>query len=192
MINIFLSDREKALIKGSKTSNNEEFLNWKVPNVIFPIFAIVISLIAYTIFVSADKKNWSDFFNLLLNGSIPMIAFNRMSSVISYFSKIEHNDEKKLKINLKNLRVKFLVYIFILIVCILLLYSFQVINRPFEVSILNTIQLLFSGILLWFSVDITKETFFLQDKFLITYEKSFRDTMNSVNQTPQENDINFE
>ena len=192
MLSVFLKKEETSLISISERDNNEELLNWKIPNVLFPLIVIAVSLVAYGIFIPNDRKNWIDFFNLLLNGSIPMIAFNRMSSIISYFSKIEFSDAKKLGINLKNLRMKILLYIIILIVSIVILYSFQVINKPFQISCIIVVQRIASGLLFWFSVDATKVAFLLQESLLKnTYELSFRKEMDSINQTPSSNDINF-
>jgi hypothetical protein len=192
MLSIFLNKAEASLISFSAKDNNEELLNWKIPNVLFPLIVVAVSLIAYVIFVPSDQKNLTGFFNLLLNGSIPMVAFNRMSSIVSYFSKIEFSDAKKLGINLNNLRMKILLYIIILILAIIFIYSFQVINKPFELSCLTLVQLILSGLVFWFSVDATKVAFLLQESLLTnTYEISFRNEQKLINQTPTDNDIKF-
>jgi hypothetical protein len=192
MVSIFLRQNEKSLISKSEKDNTEELINWKIPNLLFPLIVIAVSLIAYGIFIPYDNKNWPDFFNLLLNGSIPMVAFNRMSSIVSYFSKIEFSDAKKLGISLKNLRMKILSYIIGLILAIIFLYSYQVINRPFEFSCLTVIQLIISGFLFWFSADVTKVAYLLQETLLNnTYEVSFKKAQQTITETPQDNDINF-
>jgi hypothetical protein len=193
MVSIFLSDSENSLISFSEKDNKEELINWKIPNLLFPLIVVAVSLIAYGIFIPADKKNWSDFFNLLLNGSIPMVAFNRMSSIISYFSKIEFSDAKKLGISLKNLRMKILFYIIFLILAIIFLYSYQVINKPFDLSCLTLLQFILSGLLFWFSADVTKVAFLLQETLLNnTYELSFRKAQQLITKIPQDNEITFE
>lgn len=192
MVSIFLSKDENSLISISEKDNKEELINWKIPNLLFPLIVVAVSLIAYAMFIPNDKKNWSDFFNLLLNGSIPIVAFNRMSSIVSYFSKIDFSDPKKLGISLRNLRMKILTYIIILILVLIFLYSYQVMNRPFELSLLNIGQILLSGLLFWFSAHVTKVAFLLQETLLKNaYESSFRKTQESITETPKDNDINF-
>lgn len=192
MLSIFLKKEETQLITLSEKDNNEELLNWKIPNVLFPLIVIAVSLLAYGVFIPNEKKDWTDFFNLMLNGSILMVAFNRMSSIVSYFSKIEFSDAQKLGVNLKNLRMKILTYIIILILLIIFFYCFQVINRPFKLSCFIAVQLILSGLLFWFSVNATKIAFLLQESLLKnTYELSFRKEMNSIQQTPTSNDISF-
>lgn len=192
MLSVFLNQKESSLITISERDNNEELLNWKIPNVLFPLIVVIISLVAYGMFIPFEKKNWTDFINLLLSGSIPILAFNRMISIVSYFSKIDFSDAKKLGINLKNIRMKILIYLTVLISSIIFLYCYQVINKPFPISCLSFIQLIISGLLFWFSLDATKITFLLQESLLKnTYELSFRTEQQAINTTPPDNDINF-
>lgn len=192
MVSIFLNPDENKLISVSEKDNKEDLISWKIPNVLFPLIVIVFSLIAYILFIPGEKQSCKEFFNLLLNGSVPMVAFNRMSSIINYFSKIEFNDAKKLGINLKNLKMKILFYLIVLILAIIVLYCYQVINRPFEISCLTFLQLLFSGLLVWFAADVTKISFLLQETLLTnTYELSFRKAQQSITETPENNDIQF-
>lgn len=190
MLSYCLNKQEIKVVHLSKQSNNEELLGWKIPNVLFPLAVIVFSLIAYTILTK--KFDWLTFFNLLVNGSILMAAFNRMGSMITYASKIEFVDAKKLGINLRNVKMKIFIYSIILVLFISLFYSHQVINKPFDNAYTIIFQLIISGLFFWFAIDATKVAFLLQEAFLKgAYELSVRIEQELVIQTPEDNDIKF-
>ena len=192
MLTYLLNKQESNLVSLSKKDNKEELLGWKIPNVLFPLTVIVFSLIAYWGFTPNEKFDGITFFNLLVNGSILIAAFNRMSSLITYYSKIEFVDSKKLKINLRNIKMKIFGYIIFLVLAIASVYSYQVINRPFDEVHTIFIQFTLSGLFFWFSIDATKVTFLLQDAFLNnTYELNFRTQMQSVTQTPTSDEIQY-
>ncbi|MNE10980.1 hypothetical protein D3C80_1037190 [compost metagenome] len=190
MLSYCLNKQENLVINLSQKSNEEELLGWKIPNILFPLAVIVFSLFAY-VFLS-KMFDWLTFFNLLVNGSILMAAFNRMSSMITYTSKIEFEDSKKLGINLRNVKMKISGYSIILVLFIALLYSHQVINKPFNNACTIIFQLVISVLFFWFAIDATKVAFLMQEAFLkSTYETSFRIEQNLINQTPEDNDIRF-
>lgn len=192
MVSWILNEKENLLISLSEKDNNEELVNWHIPNFSFPLIVIGISLFAYLVFVPNEIKTFSEFFNLTLNGSIPMVAFNRISAALSYMSKIDFNDSKKLGVNLKNIRLKINIYILSLVAIIIILYCFQVIYRPFEISIITFIQFIFSGFLFWLSLGATKVTFLLQESFLTnTYQLSFRKNQELLNKKPEDDDVKY-
>jgi hypothetical protein len=192
MLKYILNDQESKVISLSEKHNEEELLGWKIPNVFFPLCVIIFSLFAYWILIPKDKFDWITFFNLLVNGSVLMAAFNRMSSMISYYSKIDFTDSKRLGINIRNVRMKIMIYSFFLILGIALVYSNQVINKPFNDGCVILFQFILSALLFWFSIDATKIAFLLQEAFLKnTYELAFRLQMQSVTQTPPTDDIQF-
>ena len=82
MLSCCLNKQETKVVDLSEKSNSEELLGWEIPNVLFPLAVIIFSLFAYVILNKAF--DWLTFFNLLVNGSILMAAFNRMSSMITY------------------------------------------------------------------------------------------------------------
>jgi hypothetical protein len=192
MIKALLTKPEKELLGLSKNKNIDDILSWKISNVWFPIAVIVLTLFAYLLLIPVEKKTFIDFFNLLLNGSILMVALNRMSSFISYYPKIQFGNERPININLGNLKMKILFYVVILVVAIIILYSYQVIYKPFPFSWFSAFILFSSIILLWFSVDVTKVTFLLQESLLNnTFESNFKKDQELIIQIPPENEIKF-
>lgn len=193
MLSCLLNKQESKVIELSEQHNEDELLGWQIPNIFFPLIVIGVSLLAYGFLTPKGKFEWLSLFNLLVNGSILMTSFNRMSSMISYFSKIEFIESKKrLGINLRNVKMKILAYSLFLVLIITVLYSYQVIYKPFTESCIILTQLILSGLLFWCSIDATKVAFLLQDAFLNnTYELSFKAEMQSVSQTPPPDDIKF-
>lgn len=192
MLNYFLSKQEINVISLSEKHNHDEMLAWKLPNVFFPLMVILFSLLAYWLLIPKEKFQWITFFNLLVNGSILMAAFNRMSSMIAYFSKIEFTDSNRLGINLKNFKMKIFGYSIFLVLFIAFMYSYQVIYKPFYDERLIFFQFIISVLLFWFSLDATKIAYLLQEAFLNnTYELAFRLQMQAVTQNPPTDDIQF-
>ncbi len=192
MLSFILNKQESRVVALSKESNGEELLGWQIPNVFFPLVVIAFSLIAYALL--GKNFDWVSFFNLLVNGSILMAAFNRMSSMISYTSKIEFdaNNAKKLGINLRNVKMKISGYSIFLVLFIAILYSHQVINKPFDKVCIIVIQFFASSLFFWSAIDATKVAFLLQEAFLrSTYETSFKLEQQLINETPLNNDIKF-
>lgn len=195
MLSYCLNKQEASVVSLSKKSNGEELLSWQIPNVLFPLAVIAFSLIIYVL-TSLSSKNfeWSTLCSLLVNGSILMTAFNRMSSMISYTSKIEFdaNNAKKLGINLRNVKMKMQTYSFFLVLLIASFYSYQVINRPLDNVCEILIQFIFSGLFFLFAIDATKVAFLLQEAFLSnTYLISLELEQQSIKETPTDNDIKF-
>lgn len=192
MIVWFLNEKEINLISLSEKYNNEELVNWKIPNFSLPLIIIGISLFAYIVLLPSEVKNFKDFFNLVLNGSIPMVAFTRASSALSYLSKMDFKESEKLGVNLKNLRLKISIYIISLVSFIIILYCFQVIYKPFDFSFFTLLQFILSLILFFISLSATKATFLLQEAFLLnTYLLSFKKNQESLNKEIKDDEISF-
>lgn len=192
MLSCILNKRELKVVALSEKSNEEELLGWQIPNVLFPLAVIAFSLLSYLLFTKLF--NWTSFFNLLVNGSILMAAFNRMSSMISYASKIEldKNNAKKLGINLRNIKMKIIGYSVFLVLFIAVLYSYQVIHKPFEENGIIFLQFLFSCFFFWGAVDATKIAYLFQEAFLQnSYLLSIELEQQSIKETPEDNDIQF-
>jgi hypothetical protein len=190
MLSFCLNSQESKVVALSKKTNEEVLLSWEIPNVLFPLVVIVFSLVAYLFLTK--KFDWLTFSNLLVNGSILMAAFNRMSSMITYTSKIEFVDSKKLGINLRNIKMKITGYSFVLVLFISLFYSHQVINKPFDTTCTIFFQFLISTLFFWSAIDATKVAFLMQEALLKSaYETGFRMEQEAINQTPPDNDINF-
>jgi hypothetical protein len=192
MLSCLLSNKENKVVSLSKEKNEDELISWKIPNVLFPLSVIVFSIISYVLF--GNDLKLKSLFNLLINGSVLMASFNRMSSMLNYISKIELKKEnaKKLGINVKNVKMKVIGYSFILILFIASFYSYQVINKPFESNGVIFLQIVISGLFFWWAIDATKIAFFLQEAFLTnTYLLSFELEQQSLKETPEDNDIKF-
>lgn len=195
MLSYCLNKQETSVVSLSKKSNGEELLSWQIPNVLFPLAVIAFSLVIYVLTSLSSKSfEWFTLWSLLVNGSILMAAFNRMSSMISYTSKIEFdaNNAKKLGINLRNVKMKIQTYSIFLVLLIASFYSYQVINKPFDNGCEIVIQFIFSGLFFLFAIDATKVAFLLQEAFLSnTYLISIELEQQSIKETPKDNDIKF-
>jgi hypothetical protein len=168
---------EINFLRKLELSNNEEMLSWRLPNLYYPLAVIVASLACFLLFKDSDKKNFVAFMNLLLNGSIPMVALNRLSSLGINLFKFDKGKEKaKSNNSTYTLRVKIHYYSQLLVFCIALFYIFQVIHSPFPLSYWIILQFIFAALCIDQSLKVSKYAFLLQEKLLdITYEQEVRE-----------------
>lgn len=155
----------------------EEMLSWRLPNLYYPMFAIAASLISFLIFKNPEQVTAMAFINLVLNGSIPMVALNRLSSLgINLFKFDKTKEKEKRKRDTYNLRIKIHYYSQGLVFSIALFYIFQVIHTPFTLSWWLLLQLLLSFLCIEQSLKVSKYAFLLQEKLVdITFDKEIRD-----------------
>ncbi len=164
-IYLFSSDERTLLLKAEKT-NSDELLYWRMPNVIYPFFVIIISIVFFFLFKPQDKFTWIGMINLLFNGSLPMVALNRMSSIGSHLFKFDIAKEKSHNTNSTSLRVKINDYSKILLILIASLYIYQVINTPFDSTPWLLLQILFSIVFIILSLDFSKYAYLLQERLM--------------------------
>lgn len=175
MLQFFLNTKDKSLLDKAEIANRDEMLSWKLPNLIYPIVVICFSLTSFLLFKDSENKTLGAFINLLLNGSLPMVALNRLSSLGVNIFKFDSGKEKAKSGNTTNLRVIIHYYSQGLIFAIALLYTFQVINIPFNLSWTIVIQLGIAIFCIQQSIQISKYAFLLQEKFMdLTYDFEIR------------------
>lgn len=164
-IKLFSQSEQDLLLKAERL-NSDELFYWKLPNVIYPFVVILISLVFYFAFKPEDKFTWTGLLNLIFNGSLAMVALNRMSSIGTNLFKFDKAKEKITNTNTTALRVKIDDYSKLLIVFISALYIYQVIKGPFVLSCWLIIQLLISIIFIWFALGFSKYAYLLQERLM--------------------------
>jgi hypothetical protein len=164
-MNLFLI-KEKELLKKAERLNNDELFYWKLPNIIYPFIVILLSLFAFYFFKTPEKFTWIGLINLLFNGSLPLIALNRISSIGSNLFKFNSQKESQYNTNTQQLRVKIDDYSKFLILIIAFLYIYQVVNSPFLGSYWLLLQLFVSILVIFFSLRFSKYAYLLQEKLL--------------------------
>jgi len=166
MVEKLFSEEERELLKKIERYNSDELLSWRLPNLIFPLVVIGMSLICYLLFKNEDQITAVGVFNLLLNGSLPMFALNRMSSVGINLFKFDKSKEKKASTNTFNLRIKIDEYSKYLIIGISIFYVYQVIYAPFRLSLWYFLHLLVSTFFIYFALTFSKYAYFLQERLI--------------------------
>lgn len=167
MINLFINKKYKMLLKQSESSNLDEMMSWKLPNLAYPICAVFFSWICYFAFKNNEQISLIGFINLLLNGSLPILALNRLGSLGVNLFKFDKIKEKELNnLNTYNLRLILYYYSFLLVFSIAILYIYQVINNPFDCYIYISLQILLIIFLIRESIIVSKYGYLLQEKLL--------------------------
>lgn len=167
MIKLFIDKKHKALLKDSESANSDEMMSWKLPNLAYPIGAVFFSWICYFVFKNETQISFLGFLNILLNGSLPMLALNRLGSLgvnLFKFDKIKEKESNKL--NSYNLRLLLYYYSFFLVFSIAILYIYQVINTPFDYKFNMCIQFILIVFLVRESIIVSKYGYLLQEKLL--------------------------
>ena len=158
--------KEIALLKQIEEENDEELLSWKLPNLIFPLFVIGLSLLSYLVFKEETQKSYVGFFNLLLNGSLPMFALSRMSSIGVNLFRFDKSKEKKASHNTYNLRIKIDDFSKYLTIIISFYYIYQVIKSPFVISYWYILFIALSTLFIYLSLFLSKSSFLLQERLI--------------------------
>lgn len=163
---LLFSESEKALLNKIAKQNTEELFSWRIPNLIFPLFIVLASLGCYLLFKSEDQRSFIGFANLLINGSLPMFALNRMSSVGINLFRFDKSKEKKASTSTYNLRVKIDEYSKYLIFTVSVMYIFQVIHSPFELSFWIPINIIISIVFIYSALIFSRFSFLLQERLV--------------------------
>ena len=175
-LEMFFSKNESELLKKIETSNKEEMLYWRLPNIIYPFAVVLISIICFALFKQGEKFTFIGLINLLFNGSLPMIALNRMSSMGSNLFKFDKSKEGQFNKNTRPLRVKVDDYSKILLLLICILYIYQVMEGPFNLNWFLLLQMLSSLVLIYCAIILSKFAYLLQENFL---ERTIADEVRS-------------
>ncbi len=88
----FVNKKDRELINNIKKSNSEDDSIWKIPNLIFPLAAIFLALLANLLFSNFEATFFS-YVNIMLNGSLPLIAINQISASGVYVFNFDKNKE---------------------------------------------------------------------------------------------------
>lgn len=167
MINIFINKKYRTLLKDSEKLNEDEMLSWKLPNLAYPMCAVLFSYVCYFSFKPNDSITGIGFLNLLLNGSLPMLALNRLGSLGVNLFKFDKIKEKELSnLNTYNLRLILYYYSFGLVFSIAILYIYQVINTPFDYWINILVQIFLIYFLIKEAIIVSKYGYLLQEKLI--------------------------
>lgn len=176
MLYFVLNKSDNGLFKKLEVANREEMLSWKLPNLYYPLFAIIASMISFLIFKKSEDVSFVAFVNLVLNGSIPMIALNRLSSLGINLFRFDKGKEKAKSLDTYNLRNKIHYYSQGLVFTIALFYIFQVIHTPFDLTWWILVQIILSVFCIFQSLKVSKYAFLLQEKLIdTTFDKEIRD-----------------
>lgn len=100
-----VNKKDKELIDNIKNSNQEDNSIWKIPNLIFPLAAIFLAMLSNFLFGNF-KYNSLTYINIILSGSLPLIAINQISASGVYIFKFNKHNEQKYKLNTSYLRTK--------------------------------------------------------------------------------------
>lgn len=164
IIGYFFSDKEKELLDKIERQNSEELLSWKLPNLAFPITVVVISIGCY--FAFKEETSTVGAINLILNGSLPMFALNRMSSVGINLFKFDKSREVSASTNTYNLRVKINEISRLMIFGLMAFYIYQVINTPFKLSCWMLFQVGLAILTIHFTLILSRFSFLLQERLV--------------------------
>lgn len=173
-----ISSEERTLLKSIEESNDTDVSLWKVSNIIIPFITVALSLACFTVFKKSDKTvDFIAYINLLLNGSIPMIALNRIGAMGIYLFKYDKSKEKEFGIrDTYFLRTKLFYWFLVIILTTMGLYIYQVSNNPFRLSCWLIIPLALSILSVLFSIEVAKQVYLLQEKMI---ENNYYKSVNS-------------
>lgn len=176
-----ISSEEKALLKSIEESNDSEVSLWKLSNIIIPIITVFLSLASFTVFKKDIKSvEFITYANLLLNGSIPMIALNRIGAMGVYLFKYDKSKEKEFGItDTYYLRTKLFYWFLFVVIGTMFLYIYQVSNNPFSLTWWLILTFSLSILSVFFSVKIAKQVYLLQEKMM---ENNFFQKINAKTQ----------
>lgn len=181
-----ISSSEKQLLKKIEETNDPDVAVWRINNIWVPGMTICIALIAFALFKPNENPNTGEniktfiaYVNLILNGSIPMIALTRIGSTGMYLFKYDKAKEKKYGIaDTYYLRTKLFSFFLLILVGTIFLYVFQVLNNPFDYSWRLLITFGFSLLSVFLAINVSKNVFLLQEKMIdVTFEQEIRDDM---------------
>lgn len=167
MIDYLISKKNQELLKKAEETNSEEMLTWKLPNLVYPIGVILISMLCFLLFKKSEQVTLYAFLNLMLNGSLPMVALNRLSSLgVNIFKFDKEGENRKSQTNTYSLRVILHYYSLGLVLSIIIFYVFQVINTPFNIWWSILIQIILAIICVYQSLKVSKYGYLLQEKLM--------------------------
>lgn len=173
---IFFDKEECSIFDKIKSQSAKDLRIWNLANLLFPIATIAISSMFYFFSVKSpfNSKTFGDgtknFFDFLLNGSIPLIGINLLVACSFFLIKFDKNKEQRFGLTTGNLRLKLIVYSLAAYLLLSALFAIQTINSPFESIYKQIFLLVFSIIGIYISIHVANKLFILQEEFI---DKSF-------------------
>lgn len=159
--------RQHANLKNIEQVNVDDLYYWKMPNIVLPFIVILISLVCFLLFKPGDKFSWVALINLLFNGSLPMVALNRIGGVSSNLFKFDKSKERFLNGDTTLLRSKLDDFSKYLLISVCILYIYQVIYNPFvDWSAWMLLQFAVSSIFIYLSLKFSKYAYLLQERLI--------------------------
>jgi hypothetical protein len=162
---VLIKDSEKEFLKAIEDFHKDDNSLWKLPNLFIPIAAILLAILCYLAF-SDNRWEFLNYLNLIVNGSLPLIAINQISGLSVHIFKYDKSVEKKFETNTFMLRTKLFWSSISILIFGVLLFAFQVISNPFNNFILLIIMFLLSACLVWFSSYVSRRLYLLQEDFI--------------------------
>lgn len=170
-----INSTEKDLIRAIEEKHKDDSLLWKLPNLVFPLTTILLALICFLAF-SDNRFKMINYLNLVINGSLPLIAINQISSTGIHIFKFDREKEKLYGQNTFMLRTKLFWYSMGILILGVILFAFQVITNPFSNWLLLIVMILISSLLIYCSSFVSKRLYLLQDNFIErTFDSDIRD-----------------
>ncbi len=177
-----INNHEKELFKKVKEANPNDNTFWRIPNLITPIGVILITLLIYLFFPSKEAISALGFFNILVNGCIPLIAINQISGIGVHIFKFNKGKEEELGL-CETIRIRTILFYYVIGILIagLLFFAYQAINNPFDNFLSIIITIILSSLLLWASSYTSHKIYLLQDSFIEkTFYNGISDKVNHV------------
>lgn len=172
---ILFSDDQITILKECKISNLEEYKQWLTKNIIFPLVIVALPILVQLFY----PQKHINIFNLIFNGSIPLLGINILFGMSTYLIKVtkrkkdqkesEDNYDEKLNQNVFHLRSKLDDYKNILVIIGTVFYFVQV----FFGNPSLTVNFVFIGVTVLFLLAATiigRYIFIIKDDF---FEKTF-------------------
>ncbi len=170
-----INKSEKDFLEEIEEFNKEHNTLWKVPNLLIPMITILLALICFLAF---SKNRWEgiNYLNLIINGSLPLIAINQISAIGILVFKYDKSQEAKFGMNTFLLRTKLFWLSLGVLVLGIILFAYQVISSPFNDILLLIVMLIVSSLLVWGSSYVSRRIFLLQDAFIErTFDSDLRE-----------------
>lgn len=174
--NISLLTRdERDLFRKLKKNNPKDLRLWTFFNIVFPFVTLISACIVYKF--SGKPQDFISYSNLILNGSLPLIALNLIASTAVYLFKFDEAREKTFGIETKYLRPYLMGIGLLGYLLAVVLFSVQVNRFPFnnETEIIE--YLLLSVILFSLCLYSARKMFLLQNDIMV---KTFDSEINKA------------
>jgi hypothetical protein len=108
-----------------------------------------------------------------------MIALNRIGGMGIYLFKYDRGKERQFGItDTYLLRTKLFFWFLFLVIGTIILYVYQVLQNPFELSCSIFVSIAFSIVSVFFSINVSKKVYLLQDRLIErTFDQDIREEM---------------